>query len=92
MILAFPFFLNSRINVFSHTNHTKGIKAVFFKSEAISAHAGSKFLAMPMHFDFVKFTVNEWLKAKPQALHLQIFFSARVRRAVFELARTLYFN
>ena len=46
MILAFPFFLNSRIIVFSHTNHTEGFTAVFCNSEAISAHAGSKFLAM----------------------------------------------
>ena len=30
----------------SHTNHTKGFTAVFCKSEAISAHAGYKFLAM----------------------------------------------
>ena len=46
VILAFPFFLNSRIIVFSLTNHTKGFTAVFSKSEAISAHEGSKFLAI----------------------------------------------
>ena len=58
VILDFPFFLNARIIVFSHANRTRGFMAVFCKSKAVSAHAGSKFLAMFASKDSVSPTLN----------------------------------
>ena len=57
MILAFPFFSNSRIKVLFPIQITlTALRSIM--SEAISAHAGSKFLAMDRDVETL-----EWVDA-----------------------------